>query len=158
MAGVSPNFSALAEGIVPPVNQASVPPTHSMPLSFPPPVQSYDVHIYFQHTDKEESSFAKSLRNKVVQGFPHLRVGRFHEKPVGPHPIGMFETDVQTSSEFAEFVPWINMNRGNLSILLHPNTGDPVADHTVNAAWFGDKLPINVEFLRWYASQQGKGS
>ena len=34
---------------------------------------------------------------------------------------------------------------------VHPETGDEVADHTTNALWLGDKLAINVDFLRAHA-------
>jgi DOPA 4,5-dioxygenase len=43
---------------------------------------------------------------------------------------------------FASFVPWLMLNRDNLTILLHPNTGHPRADHLINAAWLGEKLNI----------------
>ena len=40
------------------------------------------------------------------------------------------------------------LNRDNLTILLHPNTGHPRADHLTNSFWFGEVLKIeNVEML-----------
>jgi aromatic ring-cleaving dioxygenase len=40
------------------------------------------------------------------------------------------------------------LNRGAMSVLVHPETGDEVADHTAHALWLGAQLPIDVEFLR----------
>jgi aromatic ring-cleaving dioxygenase len=40
------------------------------------------------------------------------------------------------------------LNRGGLSILVHPITDDPVADHAVNPLWLGEAVAIDVEFLR----------
>ena len=37
------------------------------------------------------------------------------------------------------------LNRDGLDILLHPETGDDLADHTRHAAWLGETLPLRVE-------------
>jgi DOPA 4,5-dioxygenase len=37
------------------------------------------------------------------------------------------------------------LNRDGLDVLLHPETGDDPLDHTVYAAWLGDKLPLRME-------------
>ena len=45
----------------------------------------------------------------------------------------------------ATFVPWLMLNRDGLVVLLHPETGDDLADHTAHAAWFGAILPLRLE-------------
>jgi aromatic ring-cleaving dioxygenase len=35
-----------------------------------------------------------------------------------------------------------------LSILVHPRTGDDVADHDTQPLWLGRQLPLDIEFLR----------
>jgi aromatic ring-cleaving dioxygenase len=40
------------------------------------------------------------------------------------------------------------LNREDLSILVHPLTGDSVADHTRFALWLGSPVPLRVEVLR----------
>jgi aromatic ring-cleaving dioxygenase len=37
------------------------------------------------------------------------------------------------------------LNRDDLVVLLHPETGDDLVDHTVHAAWFGAVLPLRLE-------------
>ena len=54
--------------------------------------------------------------------------------------------------QFAQVVPWLMLNRENLDILVHPSTGDDVADHTKHALWLGNKLELNVGFLRRISS------
>jgi DOPA 4,5-dioxygenase len=48
----------------------------------------------------------------------------------------------------ASFLPWLMLNRDGLTILLHPGTGNPYADHTEHAAWLGTVLPLRLEVLR----------
>ena len=45
----------------------------------------------------------------------------------------------------AAFVPWLMLNRDDLVVLLHPETGNDLADHTVHTAWFGGVLPLRLE-------------
>ena len=53
---------------------------------------------------------------------------------------------------FPDFVPWLMLNRGSLSILVHPNTTNPRRDHLDDPLWIGtalnvhgDKLPEEAE-------------
>lgn len=69
-------------------------------------------------------------------------------EPVGPHTLAMFEVDILTPVHFGAFVPWLVINRGPLSVLLHPNTDDPLRDHTQRATWLGKEVPVDVGLLR----------
>ena len=61
----------------------------------------------------------------------------------------MFEVNIFTPPQFGAFVPWMAMNRGPLSALVHPNTDKGLVwDHTVGACWLGEKKEIDLEFLR----------
>ena len=33
-------------------------------------------------------------------------------------------------------------------VFVHPETGDPVPDHTDHALWMGEKLDLNLDKLR----------
>src|SRR6266480_7266227 len=55
---------------------------------------------------------------------PELRIYRLWDKPIGPHPVAMFEVNLFTPAQFGAFIPWLVINRGPLSVLVHPNTED----------------------------------
>ncbi|MBE3044470.1 DOPA 4,5-dioxygenase family protein [Candidatus Bathyarchaeota archaeon] len=83
---------------------------------------------------------------------PELRIYKFWESPVGPHPVGMFEVNVFTPAQFGAFVSWLAIHRGPLSALIHPNVipaeGDSKAacelrDHSERATWMGQQLPLD---------------
>ena len=40
------------------------------------------------------------------------------------------------------------LNRERLDILIHPETGDDVGDHTDRSLWLGNKLDLKIEVLR----------
>jgi DOPA 4,5-dioxygenase len=44
---------------------------------------------------------------------------------------------------FPEIVPWLALNRDGLTILVHPDSGDGLGDHTTHAMWMGEVLEIN---------------
>jgi DOPA 4,5-dioxygenase len=50
--------------------------------------------------------------------------------------------------QFGKVVPLLMLNREGLDILVHPETGDDVGDHTDRSLWLGEKLELNIEFLR----------
>jgi aromatic ring-cleaving dioxygenase len=100
------------------------------------------------------------VRVKVSQAHgitvPELRIYRFWEEPVGPHPIAMFEVNLFTPAQFGAFIPWLVINRGPLSALVHPNTVDPVTgeceeeerDHTQRATWMGEKVLLDLSVFK----------
>ena len=62
----------------------------------------------------------------------------------------MFEVNLFTPAQFGAFVPWLVINRGPLSALLHPNTDDEVRDHSQRATWLGQAFPLQLGGLRKY--------
>ena len=74
-------------------------------------------------------------------------MGRVHEKPVGPHPD--WSCQVAFGPEkLADVVGWLMLNREGLTVLVHPETGDAVKDHTDYAAWMGAIRPLELSVLR----------
>ncbi|MCJ1240675.1 hypothetical protein MMC14_008679 [Varicellaria rhodocarpa] len=104
----------------------------------------FDVHIYFYQENEEQATFAKELWERIRREFPELRIYSVHEKPIGPHVTGMFEVNIFTPAQFGAFISWLVINRGPLSALVHPNTGDPLRDHTQRATWMGRELPLDL--------------
>ena len=46
----------------------------------------------------------------------------------------MFEVNIFTPAQFGAFIPWLVINRGPLSVLIHPNTVDPVTGEETDGA------------------------
>lgn len=88
------------------------------------------------------------LISNTLPTVPELRVYTLWDKPIGPHPIGMFEVNLFTPAQFGAFISWLVINRGPLSALVHPNTGDDIRDHTQRATWLGQPFPLQVGLLR----------
>lgn len=121
--------------------------------SFPEPITNgtrggFDLHIYFLHTNPDQVSYAQKLHQRIRHEFPELRIYQLFEHPVGPHPAGMFEVNLFTPNQFGAFVPWLEIWRGPLSVLVHPNTGDDERDHTQRAIWMGEKYPLDLSLFK----------
>ncbi|ROS05436.1 DOPA 4,5-dioxygenase [Sinobacterium caligoides] len=101
--------------------------------------QHYHAHIYFDQATRES---ARALCEEVGRRFA-LKVGRFHEKLVGPHLKWSCQIIFQRQ-DFAEFTTWLELNRAGLSILVHPLTQDELADHTEHAQWLGEPVPLKL--------------
>jgi aromatic ring-cleaving dioxygenase len=98
-------------------------------------IQSFHAHVYF---DQETVAQAKALCQQAADRFG-IRMGRMHEKPVGPHPEWSCQLSVPTEM-FGEVIPWLSLNRNGLTMFIHAETGDDLADHTEHAIWMG-KMP-----------------
>jgi DOPA 4,5-dioxygenase len=105
-------------------------------------IQNFHAHIYF---DPGEVEAARALASQA-QGRFAAAVGRFHERPVGPHPRGSCQLTV-APDRFGEFALWAAVNRGDLTIFAHPTTGDEIADHTRHVVWFGPSEALDLSVL-----------
>ena len=106
-------------------------------------IRGYHAHIYFCRKTRRD---AAELRAALSERF-NVTMGRWRDKPVGPHPQSMYQVAFATE-QFAEIVPWLMLNRRGLNILIHPNTGQDVADHSDFPLWLGEKLKLNLDKLR----------
>jgi len=106
-------------------------------------ITSFHAHIYF---DTASRDVAARVREGLGSRF-EVRLGRWHDLPIGPHPKAMYQVAF-LPDQFSHVVPWLMLNRQGLDILIHPETGDDVADHTEHSLWLGEKLDLNIEFLR----------
>lgn len=99
-----------------------------------------------------ESQYARQLWERIRHEFPELRIYTFWDRPIGPHPVAMFEVNLFTPAQFGAFIPWLSVWRGPLSVLIHPNTTEEdipeaereVRNHTQRAIWMGEKVPLDV--------------
>jgi aromatic ring-cleaving dioxygenase len=110
----------------------------------PARIEGYHAHLYYA---PETKPIAERLRMAIGERFPSARIGSWHDEPVGPHPIAMYQVAFAVE-DFPTLVPWLMLNRDELDVLVHPLTDDSVADHTRFAVWLGSPLPLRVEVLR----------
>ncbi len=102
-------------------------------------IHDFHAHIYFDPEDVEK---ARALGDSANERFG-VRVGRYHLRPVGPHPRGSVQPTVPPE-QFGEFAQWLVLNRGDLTIFAHANTGDDLADHTRHVIWFGPSEELDL--------------
>lgn len=115
-------------------------------------ITGFHVHVYF---DPPTRVTALAVRDGLAERFD-VELGRIHDRPMGPHPKSMYQVKF-APSEFSTLVQWLMLNHAGLDVLIHPETGDDVADHTVNALWLGEKLALNIEMLRKFAAKAQGG-
>lgn len=105
-------------------------------------IENFHAHIYF---DAGQVEAARNLADEAQERFG-VAVGRFHERPVGPHPRGSCQLTVATE-RFGEFALWTAVNRRGLTIFAHATTGDELADHTSHVVWFGPSEELDLSVL-----------
>lgn len=108
-------------------------------------ITGYHAHIYYDPESPEDLAAIQRLRNLMEENF-EATFGRWHNIPVGPHPIAMFQVAFPPPI-FSKLLPWLMLNGQGRSVLIHPETGNDFEDHTTNALWLGEKLQLKLDFL-----------
>jgi aromatic ring-cleaving dioxygenase len=112
-------------------------------MSDPGAVRGYHAHIYYAAATKTQ---AAALRAEIAGRFPQALLGRWHDEPVGPHPVSMYQ--IAFASElFPALVPYLMLHRHDLTVLVHPETGNAYRDHSRHALWLGQVLPLALDRL-----------
>ncbi|BAN25657.1 DOPA 4,5-dioxygenase family protein [Caballeronia insecticola] len=112
-------------------------------------ITDWHAHVYF---DVESRDAAWHLRMVIEHRFADLlqsgalRLGRFHERPVGPHPLWSFQLGFG-SELLAPMLEWLTLNHGALDVFMHPNTGDALRDHRDSAVWIGRSYELSLKTL-----------
>ena len=113
-------------------------------------VRNYHVHIYFEAgtagwagmTGVTAEEVAATLKKK----FPDM-VGRISKVAAqGPHTKPNYAISLKPEG-FAQVVQFLQLNRNDLSILVHPHTGDEIFDHKEAALWLGEPVALNESFF-----------
>ncbi|KAG7086591.1 hypothetical protein E1B28_002536 [Marasmius oreades] len=107
--------------------------------------------IYFHQKNSAEHHEALILRDAVLKlrrngAFVAVPLFRVNIEPMGPHPIGSYEIWAPAET-FSSVFSYLCMNRGNLSILVHPLTEHARADHEIHSAWIGPPIPLDLSTL-----------
>ena len=109
----------------------------------PEAIRGDHAHVYY---DQNTRCKAAELRAALGKQFD-VTIGRWRDQPVGPHPQAMYQVAFGTEL-FGRLVPWLMLNRHGLAILVHPITNHDLADHTVFPLWLGQKLSLDIDFLK----------
>lgn len=107
-------------------------------------ITGYHAHVYYSADSRRE---AEGLRDAVATHFPGAVLGRWHDRPIGPHPCPSYQIAFEVPL-FATLVPWLALNRGALDLLVHPLTGDELADHRDYAFWLGRSYSLDLSALK----------
>lgn len=111
-------------------------------LAPPRRIVGYHAHVYFNAQTLPQ---ARTLCETAAQHFP-LKMGRVHEKPVGPHPDWSCQLAFKAAL-FADVIPWLMLHRNGLVVFIHPITGNDLVDHRDYALWMGAVRPLNLSVL-----------
>lgn len=102
-------------------------------------IKSYHAHFYFDEDSYEKASL---IRKWSAERFP-VELGNWNLEPRGPHVTPSFYFGF-TNDLLPIVVPWLQLNSLGLTILLHPNTDDPRADHLYYTLWVNRSQPVNA--------------
>ena len=115
-------------------------------------ITGWHAHVYYTESSKPN---AEALREAMEARFPAATMGRWHDKPVGPHPMWSYQVAFEPAL-FGEIVPWLSLHHGDLTVLVHPLTGHLVREHTTNAMWMGTPQTLDVDMLRRAEEKRAK--
>ena len=110
----------------------------------PSVIDSWHAHVYFDASSRDA---ALALRETIATELAgRVDLGRFHEKPVGPHPMWSYQLAFAPAS-FPFVVSWLALNHEALDVFIPPNTGDELRDHRDCALWLGRSHVLNLAAL-----------
>ena len=88
-----------------------------------PEIRDWHAHVYFDAATRDP---AWALRERIEQEF-EIQMGRFHESPVGPHPMFSYQVTVR-NEQIGPMISWLTLNHGDHIVFIHPNTGQDLED------------------------------
>ena len=116
-----------------------------MPARDPTAITDWHAHVYFDAATRDAAWALRELIGAELTG--RVQIGRFHEKPVGPHPMWSYQLAFD-ADQFAHIVGWLTLNHGALDVFIHPNTGDELRDHRDSALWLGQSHTLDLNALQ----------
>ncbi|WP_199098913.1 DOPA 4,5-dioxygenase family protein [Dyella sp. ASV21] len=112
-------------------------------------IKSYHAHIYFDEDSYEKAAL---IRRWAAERFA-VELGDWNLEPRGPHTTPSFYFGF-ANALLPTVLPWLQLNSLGLTILIHPNTDDPRADHLYYALWVNRSQPVNA--FDWPTREQRK--
>jgi DOPA 4,5-dioxygenase len=106
-------------------------------------ITGYHAHVYYDAPATREQ--ARQLCEAAGKRFP-LTVGRMHDNPVGPHPRGSCQLAFP-ADRLGEVLSWLILNRSDLTVFAHAETGNAIKDHTAHVIWLGPSETLDLSKL-----------
>lgn len=116
-------------------------PLPPVALRAPDTIEGWHAHVYFDASSRAQAWALRETIEAELAG--RMQMGRFHERPVGPHPMWSYQLAIAADA-FAYVLGWLVLNRGTLDVFVHPNTGDALRDHRDAALWLGRSHVLNL--------------
>jgi aromatic ring-cleaving dioxygenase len=108
------------------------------------PSAGYHIHVY---CEVGQIPMCQELQERLLAEVPEIEgAGKVRNRPVGPHPLPMFEAWFAVE-HLDKVVRWGMANRRGLSIMIHPLSGNDLEDHRDHAIWMGTQLPLNLDIF-----------
>jgi aromatic ring-cleaving dioxygenase len=106
-------------------------------------ISGYHAHVYF---DAKTTEKAKVFCKNASELFD-VTMGNVHERPVGPHPMYSCQLTCNPT-QFSKLLPWLALNRDELIVFCHPDTGNHLADHSKHMIWLGEAQALDLSIFR----------
>ena len=106
-------------------------------------IRAFHAHLYY--TDQDSLVIAQQVAEQTAKLF-NIQVGRFHQKPVGPHPVWSCQLSFAAET-FGDIIPWLMLNRQSLDVFVHSVTGDDYLDHTQGVSWLGKSYVLDISLF-----------
>ena len=119
----------------------------------------YDIHVTFVKKQRKKAhllsaQFIEFLQEKSIPYSKH----KIFDAPVGPWGTPMWQVILPQSrrmhQDLGECIAWLMLNRGNLSVMIHPNTqregglGGGYEDHSQNMLWMGEATALRLNIFK----------
>ena len=106
--------------------------------------EEFHAHVYFDTASRDT---IEDVQAGLRQTFDdRIEVSTLREKPVGPHPLPMFEV-IFPQEEYDAVRHWLMENRQNHVVLMHPVMENDLIAHEEFAEWLGNELPLDYSVL-----------
>jgi DOPA 4,5-dioxygenase len=106
---------------------------------------SYHAHVYFRDDELEPATRLHAEAQRALGEV--ATIWPMRKRRVGPHALPMFEIEFPHAHR-PTVLDWVTANHGPFTVLLHPETGNDLVDHTEHAVWLGEPLPLDLSVLR----------
>ena len=115
----------------------------------------FHAHIYYEASDRAAAEQLRSeLKTRKGTGdlIDVVFVGDMRDRAVGPHPVPQYEVHFYRNA-----LPIVleRIKARGLRALVHRLTDDDLADHTSQALWIGEPIPLDLSVLDPPGMNQG---